>query len=224
MEFLQLDHPVANTIAQTHQNFGIDYNNARFYHPDYCSFGDFLSDENATAILEDYAQLTPAFYVFGELPKLPKSIENKGELVCHQMIVTSRIDYPITETIVKLGPNQMDDLLGLVRLVYPEYFKTKTVSLGNYYGIYKNNQLLAITGERMQMDGFIEVSAVITHPDHNGKGYAKQLVTHTTNAIFDQNKIPFLHVAHFNKAAIGLYEALGYTTRKKISIWHLVKK
>lgn len=224
MEYVQLDHPIANAIAQTHRDFGIDYGTACFYHPDYCSFGDFVSDEKAITILEEYAQLTPAFYVFGKLPNLPKSIANKGELVCHQMIVSSRIDYPITETIVKLGPNQLDDLLGLVRLVYPEYFKIKTTLLGNYYGIYKDNQLLAITGERMQMDGFIEVSAVITHPDHHGKGYAKQLVTHTSNAIFDQNKAPFLHVAHSNKIAIGLYETLGYTTREKMSIWHLIKK
>ncbi|MGL5111543.1 MAG: GNAT family N-acetyltransferase [Flavobacterium sp.] len=224
MEYLQLDHPVANSIAQTHRDYGIDYNTARFYHPDYCSFGDFLSGENAATILEEYALLTPAFYVFGQLPNLPKSIGNKGELVCHQMIVSSRINYPITENIVKLGSEQLDDLLGLVRLVYPEYFKTKTASLGHYYGIYKNNQLVAITGERMQMDGFIEVSAVITHPDHHGKGYAKQLVTHTSNAIFDQNKIPFLHVAHSNKIAIGLYETLGYSTREKMSIWHLIQK
>jgi GNAT superfamily N-acetyltransferase len=31
----------------------------------------------------------------------------------------------------------------------------------------------------MQMGDFIEVSAVITHPDYLGKGYAKQLVAHT---------------------------------------------
>jgi hypothetical protein len=35
--------------------------------------------------------------------------------------------------------------------------------LGNYYGIYKDDQLVAVTGERMQMGDFIEVSAV--HPD-----------------------------------------------------------
>jgi hypothetical protein len=40
--------------------------------------------------------------------------------------------------------------------------------LGNYYGIYKDDQLVAVTGERMQMNDFIEVSAVI-HIDYLGK-------------------------------------------------------
>jgi predicted GNAT family acetyltransferase len=41
------------------------------------------------------------------------------------------------------------------------------------------------------MNDLIEVSAVVTHPNHTGKGYAKQLVVHTVNEIFKQNKIPF---------------------------------
>jgi predicted GNAT family acetyltransferase len=107
--------------------------------------------------------------------------------------------------------------------VYPEYFKKKTYTLGNYYGIYIDNQLVAVTGERMQMNDFIEVSAVITHPDHTGKGYAKQLVAHTVNAIIAQNKTPFLHVSEANIGAVKLYEKLGFQTRKKISIWNITK-
>jgi predicted GNAT family acetyltransferase len=111
--------------------------------------------------------------------------------------------------------------LGLIKIVYPEYFKSKTADLGNYYGIFEHNQLVAITGERMQMDAFTEVSAVITHPEHTGKGYAKQLVAHAANAIFEQNKTPFLHVAKANIGAVKLYEKLGFKTRREISIWNI---
>jgi predicted GNAT family acetyltransferase len=111
--------------------------------------------------------------------------------------------------------------LGLVTIVYPEYFKSKTADLGNYYGIFKDDQLVAITGERLQMDAFTEVSAVITHPEHTGKGYAKQLVAFTANAIFEQNKTPFLHVAKTNISAVKLYQKLGFETRREISIWNI---
>lgn len=224
IDFDTLDYPVGNSVKEYHSQYGLDFQNGHFYFPEYCPFGDFSSFENAATILEQYAQLTPSFYLFGALPEIPNTIENKGALLCRQMILTSKIQYPIIENIVKLEAAHLEDLLDLVRLVYPEYFKPQTAAMGNYYGIYRQNQLVAVTGERMQMNHFIEVSAVITHPEHIGKGYAKQLVTHTANAIFDQNKIPFLHVADQNVGAIHVYESLGFSTRKKINIWHLVKK
>ncbi|CAM2908237.1 FR47-like protein [Flavobacterium succinicans] len=224
IDFDKLDYPIGNSIKECHSQYGLDFQNGHFYLPDYCPFGDFSSFENAASILEQYLKLTSSFYIFGNLPEVPSCIENKGALRCCQMILTCRIKHPITETIIKLGPEKLDDLLGLVRLVYPEYFKPQTTAMGNYYGIYKDSKLVAVTGERMQMNDFIEVSAVITHPDHTGKGYAKQLVTHTANAIFDQNKFPFLHVARRNSRAIHVYESLGFSTRKEINIWHLVKK
>jgi hypothetical protein len=63
---------------------------------------------------------------------------------------------PIIDTIIKLEERHREDLLRLVKIVYPEYFKSKTATLGNYYGIYKDNQLVAVTGERMQMNDFIK--------------------------------------------------------------------
>jgi hypothetical protein len=84
-------------------------------------------------------------------------------MVLLQMIISEPIDIPIIDTIIELEERNREDLLELVKLVYPEYFKSKTATLGNY-GIYKDDQLVAVTGERMQMSDFIEVSAVITHP------------------------------------------------------------
>ena len=110
-----------------------------------------------------------------------------------------------------------------MNLVQPGYFKRKTALLGNYYGIFKNDVLVAVTGERMQMNDFVEVSAVVTHPNHTGKGYAKQLVVYTVNEIFKQNKTPYLHVIEDNKGAIQLYEKLGFSTRRKISFWNITK-
>ena len=105
----------------------------------------------------------------------------------------------------------------------PGYFKSKTALLGNYFGIFKNGELVAVTGERMTMNDFIEVSAIVTHPNHTGQGYAKQLIAHTVNNILDQNKTPYLHVVEDNIVAIKLYEKLGFKTRRKISFWNITK-
>jgi predicted GNAT family acetyltransferase len=74
----------------------------------------------------------------------------------------------------------------------------------------------------MKMNKFTELSAIVTHPEHTGKGYAKQLITYASNKVFNQDKIPYLHVADKNIGAISLYSKLGFLTRRKISFWNLL--
>jgi predicted GNAT family acetyltransferase len=217
----KLDNPVWNALSEIHAAFAVDYGNTKFYNPDYCPFGGFSELESTFDATRQYAFLTESFFIVGEKPALPDSLKIIKELVCLQMIIYNKIDQPITNEIVKLTEKHNDELIYLINLVQPGYFKNKTASLGNYYGIFKDNQLIAVTGERMKMNDFTEVSAIITHPGHTGKGYAKQLITHCVNTIFDQNKIPFLHVVESNAGAIALYEKLGFVTRRKISFWNI---
>lgn len=219
----KLDNPVWYSLAESHKELGLIYNKTHFFDPEYCAFGAFNDKPNKAEDLVAYAKLVPSFFIFGKKPSIPNSLQLKDELLCLQMIVRNRIVIPYKDEIVKLEESHREALLALVKIVYPEYFKSKTADLGNYYGIFKDNQLVAITGERMQMDEFTEVSAVITHPEHTGHGYAKQLVAFTTNAIFEQNKIPFLHVAKANIGAVKLYEKLGFETRRDISIWNIAQ-
>ncbi|OXG01716.1 FR47-like protein [Flavobacterium araucananum] len=219
----KLDNPVLNSLAESHAIYAIDYDGTQFYDPDYCPFGGFINPETTWAAIDQYAELAQNFFIVGEKPEISNSLKIVKELICLQMIIYDKIEQPITSEIVKLTKEHHDELIELVNLVQPGYFKNKTTSLGNYYGIFKDNQLVAITGERMKMTNFTEVSAIITHPDHTGKGYAKQLITHGVNTIFSQNKIPYLHVVETNLGAIALYEKLGFVTRRKISFWNIAK-
>jgi len=88
--------------------------------------------------------------------------------------------------------------------------------MGDYYGIRVNGELVAMTGERMRMNGLTEISAVVTHPDFTGRGYAQQLVAHTSNKNLAAGIVPFLHTGSSNERAIKIYELLGYTTRRII--------
>ncbi|MFG4001537.1 GNAT family N-acetyltransferase [Flavobacterium aquidurense] len=219
----KLDNPVWNSLSETHTAFTIDYNGTKFYNPDYCPFGGFVKPESTLEAANQYSALAESFFIVGEKPEIGTSLKIVKELVCLQMVIYNKINLPITTEIVRLTEEHNDALVQLVNLVQPGYFKTKTPSLGNYYGIFKDNQLIAITGERMKMNDFTEVSAIITHPDHTGKGYAKQLITHVVNRIFEENKTPYLHVVESNIGAIGLYEKLGFVTRRKMSFWNISK-
>ena len=95
--------------------------------------------------------------------------------------------------------------------------------MGRYFGIFKDNELVAVAGQRMQTDKWIEISAIVTHPEHTRKGYAKQLTAHVTNEIIKENKQPILHTNKGN-VAIGLYESLGFTITREMNWWFFYKK
>jgi GNAT superfamily N-acetyltransferase len=220
----KLDNPVWYSLTESHKNRALVYSSVKFYDPVYCAFGAFNTIANDPQDLVVYAKTVPSFFIFGAKPILGESLYLKEELLCYQMIIQEPVALRYRDEIIKLNQSHRAALLALVKIVYPEYFKSKTTDLGNYYGIFKEKQLVAITGERLQMNDFIEVSAVITHPDHTGKGYAKQLVAHTANSILKQNKTPFLHVSVANIGAVKLYEKLGFNTRTTITIWQIAEK
>ncbi len=220
----KLDNPVWHSLNELHHKYSLTSKDTRFYKPEYCPFGGFTSMENITAHIDNYAKLTDNFYVVGDKPHFSQDINLKKELVCFQMILHKPIELKIMESIRELKTEkQKNDLFQLVNLVQPGYFNRMTSDLGTYWGIYKNENLIAVTGERMKMHRYTEVSAVVTHPEHTRKGYSKQLISHATSFIFRENKTPYLHVTESNTGAINLYEKLGFITRRKISFWNFIK-
>ena len=216
----KLDNPVWYSLKETHKMFSVEMENISFYHPDFCLFGGFVGEENVANEIDKYAEMVSDFYVVGQKPKYNSALRLNKELVCNQMLLENPISLKDDENIISLGVEKRDDVRSLVNLVQPGYFKQRTSELGLYFGIYKDEKLIAVTGERMKMDAYTEVSAVVTHPDYIKQGYAKRLITYITNKIFKENKIPYLHVATTNTIAIHLYEKLGFKTRRKISFWN----
>ena len=218
----KLDNPAWNSLSETHQRQSIAFEAIQFYDPNYCAFGGATDTEIAAKGIEHYSKLVNRFFIIGEKPSLKKFLSLKNNLVCNQMILKTPIETELHENIVALHEKkQQQEVHELVNLVQPGYFRNKTVALGDYFGIYKGNTLVAVCGERMKMNAFTEISAIVTHPNHTRKGYAKQLIKHTTDKVFLENKIPYLHVLESNIHAISLYEKLGFITRRKISFWEI---
>ena len=219
----KLDNPAWNSLNEIHEKFSIEHKAIKFYNPEYCPFGGFIGQDMQG--ISEYSKLVNSFFVIGEKPLLNESISLKRNLVCEQMILKTQINIDLREEIISLrDENQKQELFNLVNLVQPGYFKNKTVNLGRYFGIYKDNKLVAVSGERMKMNEFTEISAIVTHPKHTGNGYASQLIKHITDQVFQENKIPYLHVVESNIHAIKLYKKLGFTTRRQISFWNLSSK
>jgi ribosomal protein S18 acetylase RimI-like enzyme len=114
---------------------------------------------------------------------------------------------------VELGLGDLPEMLELTHLTKPGPFGRRTHELGTYLGIRHGKKLVAMAGERLKVPGFTEVSAVCTHPDYLGRGYASTLMLEVMRRIRARDETPFLHVRGDNERAIALYERLGFRTR-----------
>ena len=117
--------------------------------------------------------------------------------------------------IVELGPRDSPEMLAVTELTKPGPFGTRTHELGYYVGIRQEGRLVAMAGERLKVPGYTELSAVCTHPDYLGRGYAGALMTKVMRQIRERGETPFLHVRADNARAIALYERLGFAIRHR---------
>jgi predicted GNAT family acetyltransferase len=115
--------------------------------------------------------------------------------------------------IVELGDADSPEMMALTALTKPGPFGKRTHELGTYLGIRLDGKLVAMTGERLKIPGYTEVSAVCTHPEHTGHGYARILMAEVMRRIRSRGETPVLHVRGDNVRAIQLYERLGFRQR-----------
>jgi GNAT superfamily N-acetyltransferase len=222
----KLKNPVWYSLNETHKKFLIEFDGVQFYKPEICSFGAFFDETKTAKALNEYSKIADKFFLVSEnqVPIIDTDhVVLKKKIDGCQMVLENLIDIEITENIVLLSEKYIDEIYDLIWLVMPGYYQKKGFEMGKYYGIFKDNKLVSITGQRMQTDNFIEVSGVVTHPDYTKKGYAKQLVAYTTKEILKEKKLPILHTNKGNPA-ISLYEKLGYKLTRDMNWWLFSKK
>ena len=141
-------------------------------------------------------------------------------------MVYEQVDSPREDDQELVGLQEKDiaAMLDLTALTKPGPFLSRTIEFGHYEGIYNGNNLVAMAGQRLQPDPYTEISAVCTHPEHTGIGYAAKLVRSQISQITAASRIPFLHVNTDNTAACRLYERLGFKIRKPMLVYVLEKE
>lgn len=115
--------------------------------------------------------------------------------------------------IIEMGASDVPEMMELTALTKPGPFSRRTHEMGTYLGIRSNGKLIAMAGERMSVPGYTEVSAVCTHPEHTGHGYARTLMIEVMRRILSRGETPFLHVRENNVRAIELYHRLEFSRR-----------
>ncbi|HEY8617656.1 GNAT family N-acetyltransferase [Phenylobacterium sp.] len=142
-----------------------------------------------------------------------------AEAVCVQMIADALTPAPPPAFAFEpLTEADAPAMLALATLTKPGPFAARTHQLGDFVGVKRNGELIAMAGERLRPDGYTEVSGVCTHPEHRGQGYAAGLMRHVAGKILDRGETPFLHAYATNTGAIGLYETLGFRVRTQVTM------
>ncbi|MBS1501799.1 MAG: GNAT family N-acetyltransferase [Bacteroidetes bacterium] len=141
------------------------------------------------------------------------------QMVCDNPPLTDKH----SSSLVPLAYEHVPQMLELTKLTNPGPFSSKTIEFGHYRGVFDGDRLVAMAGQRLHAYNHAEVSAVCTHPDHTGKGYARQLLLFQANRIREASDIPYLHVRANNDRAIKVYESLGFVKSRDMYFYVLRK-
>jgi ribosomal protein S18 acetylase RimI-like enzyme len=214
-----LDNPVYAALSGAHARFAQMCGRALRYPADVAPFFALPSEpsrEDWRAAVEVVPPGTYAGLVHAgaDVPQTWKTLQ---EFDVVQMIGehVSGVDAPEAMT---LHAHDVPEMFQLVRQTDPGPFLDRTIELGDYLGIRRDSQLVAMAGERLHFDGWTEISAVCTAPTHRGHGMASQLVGALIAGIQRRSERVFLHVLTTNTNAIRLYEELGFHVRRPLTI------
>ncbi|MBL9016940.1 MAG: GNAT family N-acetyltransferase [Myxococcales bacterium] len=225
MTYIALDNPLWASLTTSHRAVARGADGVLRYPRDVAPFlavpdGRAVRDEVLDALIEPGETVL----LVGPVPAVSGRWEVTSLGPILQMVCEGPIEAPGGPPIRTLGPADREAVLALTALVYPHYFRPRTMELGRYTGVVDGPRLEAMLGERMGFPGFREISAVCTHPDHVGRGLARHLLATASTELREAGTTPFLHVSPQNTRAVRLYEQNGYRTRTGIAFWSLARR
>ncbi len=219
-----LDNPAWGALAGRHSPLAVKSGRFLQYRADVSVFAATAAPEAGLGGLAD--ALVPGAItavVTAKPVAVPADLEIVEAMRAPQMVM----DRPLPEHDAGTRPLTDADvpaMLELTALTRPGPFLPRTIEMGRYVGIFDGARLVAMAGERLQPPGHTEISAVCTHPDYQGRGYARALMAEVARGIVARGETPFLHVRSDNTGALALYTALGFKTRHEVTFTILRRK
>lgn len=211
-----LDNPIYNALKTGNKKLAIGEGQVNIFRRDVAPFsGMENNNENDFAALTAFGpQINPVVIFTPVKLDIPKNWEILRAFEMLQMVYEGIAPAnSSTQRITDLDDSHIAQMIELTELTKPGPFLQRTIEFGNYTGIFENGKLVSMLGQRMQPSPYIEISAVCTHPDHLGKGYAGILLNEQIKRVINANGIPFLHVLADNYSAIRVYERVGFKAR-----------
>ncbi|CAM2155750.1 Predicted acetyltransferase, GNAT family [Pararobbsia alpina] len=219
-----LDNPVWSALTMRQGHLGQSAGVARRYLPDVAPFAGI--EQESEAAFDRLRELVIPDEALAVLSKRRLDPIDGLQLTyagaLHQMVaVNNDVKGTDTHDVIRLTRTDVPDMLDLARRTKPGPFAKRTQEMGSYIGIRNQGRLVAMAGERMHLDGYVEISAVCVDDSWRGKGIAGRLMNILRVEIAQRGEIPFLHVFKHNTTAVALYERLGFEVHRTFELTRL---
>ncbi len=221
-----LNNPVYHALLSGDKDFSRGTDHVKFFDEEVSPFVGFdYSYEKGFSDL--YELLPPGRNILYANPSPishPAGWETVHEIKGLQFIYEGTATMNEFSNVLPLTTRHVEEMVQLAKLTKPGPFASRTIEFGSYFGVFNKEKLVAMTGQRLHVGNCTEISAVCTHPDHLGKGYAYTLLQHQLQIILQHRQQPFLHVRADNDRAIALYNRLGFTISRNMNFYFMKRK
>jgi predicted GNAT family acetyltransferase len=216
-----LDLPAWSALTGRQADLGIRRGSAARFQED-ISIWAAVPDQSDEAIA-DLAQLVPeeGQLHLGQIweVRCPPGARIVASKLAFEMISEGQTD-PVRHDhqIEALHEADWPEMLALAQATQPGPFARRTPVMGEYWGVRRDGNLVAMGGERLKQDKYVEISGICTASAYRGQGLGKALCAHVRDRIKARGEVPYLHVYASNEGAQKLYHTLGFRKRcEKIS-------
>lgn len=184
------------------------------FDPDVAPFAA-VGDGDGWADLRDLIGPTHATVVVDVVP-IPDDWVVEMRIPAVQLVADVTFE-PVELPVEELGQEHAEEALALIAQTQPGPFGSRTLELGGFVGVRDDDGVLvAMAGERFQLEGFGEVSGVCTLPSQRSRGLGGALTRLVGRRMQERGDTPFLHASATNTTAIRLYDGLGFALRCEV--------
>jgi RimJ/RimL family protein N-acetyltransferase len=227
--YSKLDNPIWNALISGDKEKNIGNSDFAFFDEDVSPFIGlpFWDESNQNELFNNIPKDRSWFLLIANEVNFNSKIDIVFSLPLYQLVCHNLNNEPLIKkeiNIIPLNENHVDEMIALTQLTKPGPFTNRTIEFGGYYGMFEDGKLVTMGGERLHVDKYTEISAICTHPNYQGLGYAAKMTHFLASTVFSKSQIPFLHVRTDNVKAINVYLKLGFKIRAKIYCYILKKK
>jgi ribosomal protein S18 acetylase RimI-like enzyme len=207
-----LDNIVWHSLSGPQRKFSVGADDIRRFARGFSPIIGFANPETpGLEKLAPFCETGEQLYCSGWSGPVPSGWQIDEEATMFRMVWQGSVPADNGLEPVRLGGQHAAQAVELATLTRPGPFAIRTIELGEYFGFFEGERLIAMGGERFYAGSLREISGVCTHPDFQGRGLARRIMTLLIRRQLQRNETPFLHVMRDNTHARHLYNRMGFS-------------